>query len=58
MHALNIVTKHFLGDFGVARTLNHTSVAKSFCGTPPYMAPELFLSYLSNPGGHGRSDVG
>ncbi|XP_064405807.1 probable serine/threonine-protein kinase nek2 [Halichondria panicea] len=36
-----------LADFGVARVLERTSVATSFCGTPPYMAPELFLSYLS-----------
>lgn len=36
-----------LADFGVARIVGNTSVAKSFCGTPPYIAPELFLSYMS-----------
>lgn len=35
-----------LADFGVARVLNRASYADTFCGTPPYMAPELFLSYL------------
>ncbi|XP_011404382.2 PREDICTED: myosin light chain kinase A-like [Amphimedon queenslandica] len=40
-----------IGDFGVARKLNRSSIAKTFCGTPPYMAPELFLSYLGNTGG-------
>lgn len=47
-----------LGDFGVARRLNKSSIATSFCGTPPYMAPELFLSYLSNPIGYSQSSVG
>ena len=55
---VNVVGRSVLGDFGVARILNRTSVARSFCGTPPYMAPELFLSYLSNPSGFGKSDIG
>ena len=29
-----------------------------YIGTPPYMAPELFLSYLSNPIGYSQSSVG
>lgn len=36
-----------LADFGVARIVDQMSIAKSFCGTPPYIAPELFLSYMS-----------
>jgi len=41
-----------LADFGVARVLDRASIAKSFCGSPPYMAPELFLSYLGSGGAH------
>jgi len=48
-----------LGDFGLAKNLqlcpNHK--ARTFCGTPPYMAPEHFLSLdkepLSKYGGYG-----
>jgi NIMA (never in mitosis gene a)-related kinase len=47
-----------IGDFGVARRLNRSSIAKTFCGTPPYMAPELFLSYFSNPSGFGTKSLG
>ncbi|XP_062507974.1 uncharacterized protein LOC134184325 isoform X2 [Corticium candelabrum] len=35
-----------LCDFGVARHLDEDTAAASFCGTPPYMAPEVFLSYM------------
>ena len=33
-----------LGDFGIARHLE-SSLSQTFCGTPPYMAPELYLLY-------------
>ncbi|XP_065178102.1 serine/threonine-protein kinase Nek2-like [Sycon ciliatum] len=45
-----------LGDFGVSRQLGDQSAARSFCGTPPYMAPELFLSYMNHI--HGGPPVG
>jgi serine/threonine protein kinase len=34
-------------DFGVAKLLSNSSGASTFCGTPAYMAPELYLSYIS-----------
>ena len=33
-----------LGDFGIARHLE-SSLSQTFCGTPPYMAPELYILY-------------
>ena len=30
-----------LGDFGLARKLHENEYAKTFCGTPLYMAPEI-----------------
>ncbi|XP_065846839.1 serine/threonine-protein kinase Nek3-like [Oscarella lobularis] len=35
-----------LCDFGVARQLDRNHAATSFCGTPPYMSPEVFLAYM------------
>jgi serine/threonine protein kinase len=40
-----------LCDFGVARQLDENSAAASFCGTPPYMAPEVFITYLGHCSG-------
>eukprot|EP00118_Oscarella_pearsei_P015292 m.137076 g.137076 ORF g.137076 m.137076 type:complete len:102 (+) comp38209_c0_seq6:529-834(+) len=42
-----------LCDFGVARQLDANSAATSFCGTPPYMSPEVFLAYLRKSGAYG-----
>lgn len=37
-----------LGDFGLARILNHdTSFAKTFVGTPYYMSPVSYLTFLA-----------
>jgi len=31
-----------LTDFGISKSIENDEVAHSFCGTPVYMAPELF----------------
>ena len=41
---LDNLRKIKLGDFGIARQLE-SSLSQTFCGTPPYMAPELYLLY-------------
>ena len=33
-----------LGDFGIAKFME-SSFSQTFCGTPPYMAPELYILY-------------
>jgi len=43
-----------LGDFGVARVLEHTNAeAKTMCGTPYYMSPEL----IKNEPYNNKSDI-
>eukprot|EP00949_MAST-11_sp_MAST-11-sp1_P001483 g1483.t1 len=37
-------TKLKIADFGLARVLNIGSMAQTMCGSPLYMAPELFLN--------------
>ena len=31
-----------LTDFGISKQIENDEVARSFCGTPVYMAPEIF----------------
>jgi serine/threonine protein kinase len=37
-----------VGDFGLARKLEHQREANSFVGTPKYMAPDVFFSDKEN----------
>ena len=37
-----------LTDFGLAKNLSNSDVAKTFCGTPEYLAPEIILEKGSN----------
>ena len=37
-----------LTDFGLAKNLRNTEIAKTFCGTPEYLAPEIILEKGSN----------
>lgn len=37
-----------LTDFGLAKFLNEKDLAKTFCGTPEYLPPEVILDQGSN----------
>jgi len=40
----NILLDHkgfaYLADFGLAKLIKNSEIAKTFCGTPEYLAPE------------------
>ncbi|KJA26683.1 hypothetical protein HYPSUDRAFT_36406 [Hypholoma sublateritium FD-334 SS-4] len=45
-----------VADFGLSKAVDHMTMLRSFCGTPVYLAPEVFTSSTTQTGYDNRVD--